>query len=197
MPVGDPATAHRLAWLATRGPGHLAYYRFWREGGRLRKPAGVAGASVFSHVGETAPAEVGVKHDAVNVRDPAAAVRHLLEDARGVPADGSGLVQREREPVDRRHPSEVRVLGSLIEKEMTTPDYYPLSLNALTNACNQTSNRDPVVHWEAQEVETTLLALKAKGLRFIGAGVCQLKGFAEPVCAWAVAGAAGDVEIEL
>ena len=38
---------------------------------------------------------------------------------------------------------EVRVLGSLIEKETTTPDYYPLSLNALTNACNQTSNRDP------------------------------------------------------
>ena len=40
---------------------------------------------------------------------------------------------------------EVRVLGSLMEKDMTTPDYYPLTLNALTNACNQSSNRDPVM----------------------------------------------------
>jgi uncharacterized protein YceH (UPF0502 family) len=39
-------------------------------------------------------------------------------------------------------PIEARVLGSLIEKEITTPEYYPLSLNALTNACNQKSNRD-------------------------------------------------------
>jgi uncharacterized protein YceH (UPF0502 family) len=43
---------------------------------------------------------------------------------------------------------EVRVLGCLIEKEMTTPEYYPLSLNALTNACNQKSNRDPVMALE-------------------------------------------------
>jgi len=40
---------------------------------------------------------------------------------------------------------EVRVLGSLIEKDLTTPEYYPLSLNALVNACNQKSSRDPVV----------------------------------------------------
>ena len=40
---------------------------------------------------------------------------------------------------------EVRVLGSLIEKDITTPDYYPLSLNALVNACNQKNNRDPVM----------------------------------------------------
>ncbi|MBI3774724.1 MAG: DUF480 domain-containing protein, partial [Gammaproteobacteria bacterium] len=40
---------------------------------------------------------------------------------------------------------EARVLGCLIEKEMSTPDYYPLSLNALTNACNQKSNRNPVM----------------------------------------------------
>ena len=45
-------------------------------------------------------------------------------------------------------PTEVRILGSLIEKESTTPDNYPLSLNALTNACNQTSNRDPVMELE-------------------------------------------------
>jgi uncharacterized protein YceH (UPF0502 family) len=41
---------------------------------------------------------------------------------------------------------EARVLGSLIEKEITTPDYYPLSLNALVNACNQKSNRDPMLN---------------------------------------------------
>src|SRR5271166_5909209 len=41
--------------------------------------------------------------------------------------------------------TEVRVLGSLIEKDITTPEYYPLSLNALVNACNQKSNRDPVM----------------------------------------------------
>ena len=48
---------------------------------------------------------------------------------------------------------EIRVLGSLIEKEKTTPEYYPLSLNALTNACNQKSNRDPVVSYD----ETTVI----------------------------------------
>ena len=41
--------------------------------------------------------------------------------------------------------TEVRVLGSLIEKDITTPEYYPLSLNALVNACNQKTNRDPVM----------------------------------------------------
>ena len=56
------------------------------------------------------------------------------------------------------------MLGALFEKELTTPDAYPLTLNALTTACNQTSNRDPVVHYEPREVETILLALKGKGM---------------------------------
>jgi len=60
--------------------------------------------------------------------------------------------------------AEVRVLGSLLEKEITTPDYYPLSLNALVNACNQKSNRDPVVSYDEDIVETALEALRAKGL---------------------------------
>ena len=47
---------------------------------------------------------------------------------------------------------EVRVLGALIEKEITTPDYYPLSLNALTNACDQKSNRHPVMALDEQTV---------------------------------------------
>jgi uncharacterized protein YceH (UPF0502 family) len=60
--------------------------------------------------------------------------------------------------------AEARVLGSLIEKQLTTPDVYPLTLKALTSACNQTSNRDPVMTLTADEVETTVLVLKTKGL---------------------------------
>jgi uncharacterized protein YceH (UPF0502 family) len=51
-----------------------------------------------------------------------------------------------------------------MEKAMATPDYYPLSLNALTNACNQTSNRDPVVSWDEQTVEDAVAVLEAKDL---------------------------------
>jgi uncharacterized protein len=58
----------------------------------------------------------------------------------------------------------VRVLGSLIEKEITTPDYYPLSLNALVNACNQKSNRDPLMSLDEETVEQALRALNKKEL---------------------------------
>ena len=57
---------------------------------------------------------------------------------------------------------ELRVLGSLIEKELTTPEYYPLSLNALTNACNQKSNREPVLALEEAEVTRALDSLRFK-----------------------------------
>ncbi len=60
--------------------------------------------------------------------------------------------------------AEARVLGSLLEKEIATPDYYPLSLNALVNACNQKSNREPVVSYDEDTVETALEGLRAKGL---------------------------------
>lgn len=60
--------------------------------------------------------------------------------------------------------AEARVLGALIEKQLTTPDVYPLTLKALTAACNQTSNRDPVMAIEPLDVETTVLVLKTKGL---------------------------------
>jgi uncharacterized protein len=60
--------------------------------------------------------------------------------------------------------AEARVLGSLMEKEITTPEYYPLSLNALVNACNQKSNREPVVNYDDDTVETALESLRAKGL---------------------------------
>ncbi len=59
---------------------------------------------------------------------------------------------------------EVRVLGSLMEKEMATPEYYPLSLNALTNACNQKSNRDPVVSYDEITVVRAIDGLKEKQL---------------------------------
>ena len=62
------------------------------------------------------------------------------------------------------HPVEVRVLGALMEKEITTPEYYPLSLNALVNACNQKSNRDPVVQYDDETVEEGLAGLREKGL---------------------------------
>lgn len=60
--------------------------------------------------------------------------------------------------------TEVRVLGSLIEKAVTTPDYYPLSLNALTNACNQLTNRDPVMKLEEAEVSRAVDTLREKRL---------------------------------
>jgi uncharacterized protein len=60
--------------------------------------------------------------------------------------------------------TEARVLGALMEKQLTTPDAYPLTLNALTTACNQTSNRDPIVRYEPYQVETTVLVLKTRGL---------------------------------
>ena len=60
--------------------------------------------------------------------------------------------------------SEVRILACLIEKEMTTPEYYPLSLNSLTNACNQKSNRNPVVSYDETDVTRGLGSLQEKGL---------------------------------
>jgi hypothetical protein len=60
--------------------------------------------------------------------------------------------------------SQARVLGALVEKEITTPDNYPLSLNALVNACNQSSNREPVMHLDEEEVRLALRRLEDLGL---------------------------------
>jgi hypothetical protein len=66
---------------------------------------------------------------------------------------------------------ECRILGALIEKELTTPEYYPLTLNALTNACNQKSNRDPVMALEESDIIRGLDRLRSKGFaRLSGAG---------------------------
>src|SRR5690348_376488 len=61
-------------------------------------------------------------------------------------------------------PIEVRVIGCLIEKQITTPDQYPLSLNALVNACNQKSNRDPLMAAEEATIQGTLDQLVRKHL---------------------------------
>lgn len=68
------------------------------------------------------------------------------------------------DPLPVLSPAEVRVLGSLIEKQITTPDYYPLTLNALTNACNQLSNRDPVVAYDENTVLRAVDGLRDKRL---------------------------------
>ncbi|QEM69263.1 DUF480 domain-containing protein [Geobacter sp. FeAm09] len=64
---------------------------------------------------------------------------------------------------------EVRVLGCLIEKELTTPEYYPLTLNGLTNACNQKSNRDPIMALAEEDVVRALDGLRFKQLAVVAA----------------------------
>jgi uncharacterized protein len=59
---------------------------------------------------------------------------------------------------------DVRVLGSLIEKEITTPDHYPMSLNALVNACNQSSSREPVVSYDDETVKNAIDRLRRQSL---------------------------------
>jgi uncharacterized protein YceH (UPF0502 family) len=63
--------------------------------------------------------------------------------------------------------NEIRVLGSLIEKQITTPEYYPLTLNALTLACNQKNNRNPVTSLTDVEVEQALDSLREKNLAYV------------------------------
>lgn len=74
------------------------------------------------------------------------------------------ITNQSREESATLSPLEARVLGCLIEKEFTTPDVYPLSLNALVNACNQKSNRDPMMEVSAREVEAATDLLRQKQL---------------------------------
>src|SRR3954454_15502273 len=67
-------------------------------------------------------------------------------------------------------PVEARVLGCLIEKQRTTPDQYPLSLNALRNACNQTTNRDPVVSYDEEMLRNALQKLYRRGYSRLASG---------------------------
>jgi uncharacterized protein len=76
---------------------------------------------------------------------------------------------------------EVRVLGALIEKEATTPEYYPLSLNALVNACNQKSNRDPVVEYDDETVLGALDRLREKKLALVISGSGRVVKYAQRI----------------
>jgi uncharacterized protein len=67
-------------------------------------------------------------------------------------------------------PVEARVLGSLVEKEITTPEYYPLSLNALANACNQKNNREPVTSLDEDQIRQALHGLEDDGLAGVARG---------------------------
>lgn len=70
----------------------------------------------------------------------------------------------ETRPIILLNPEEQRVLGALLEKSRTTPDYYPMTINSLTAACNQKTSRNPVVNYDEETVTLTLNALKIKGL---------------------------------
>jgi uncharacterized protein YceH (UPF0502 family) len=74
-------------------------------------------------------------------------------------------------------PVEVRVLASLVEKQLTTPEYYPLTLNALTAACNQKSNRDPVMSLGETEIQTAIDSLRDQSLVYLyyGTGTRTVK----------------------
>jgi len=72
--------------------------------------------------------------------------------------------------MDPLNPVEARILGSLIEKDITTPDYYPLTLNALVNACNQSSNREPVMSLGEIAVTQGLNSLRERKLAFMFQG---------------------------
>ena len=73
-------------------------------------------------------------------------------------------------------PRERRVLGVLVEKAKTTPEYYPLSVAAIVTGCNQKSNRDPVTNYDQDDVEETLHSLRKKGAAVL------IEGAAEDAC---------------
>jgi uncharacterized protein YceH (UPF0502 family) len=63
--------------------------------------------------------------------------------------------------------TEARIVGALVEKQLTTPEYYPLTLNALVNACNQKSNREPVVSYDERTVTDTLERLRDRNIVYV------------------------------
>lgn len=81
------------------------------------------------------------------------------------------------------NPSEVRVLGVLIEKRMTTPDAYPLTLNSLVTACNQSSNRHPIVAYDQFVVNDALINTRNQGLStLVSRSGARAHKFAEKLC---------------
>ena len=76
-------------------------------------------------------------------------------------------------------PVELRVLGTLIEKESTTPEYYPMTLNSLVAACNQKSNRWPVTDYTEGDVQSALESLRARGFSAVITGGSRVAKFAQ------------------
>lgn len=72
--------------------------------------------------------------------------------------------------MDTLNEYEVRVIGALVEKKITTPEYYPLTLNSIINACNQKSSRDPVVSYDEGIVQRALQSLREKKLAYVFSG---------------------------
>ena len=99
-----------------------------------------------------------VETEAMEQADP------LAEESAPVAAAVSDLPQPPAGLPYRLNAAQARVLGALVEKEATTPDYYPLSLNALMNACNQRSNREPVMDLDEEEVRLALRILEDRKL---------------------------------
>jgi len=69
--------------------------------------------------------------------------------------------------IETLNETEARIVGSLVEKQLTTPEYYPLTLNALVNACNQKSNREPVVAYDEKTVTATLERLRDRNIVYV------------------------------
>jgi uncharacterized protein len=88
---------------------------------------------------------------------------NLMSDAAPLEDSQPNENSQAEQPV-RLTAAEARVLGALVEKEVTTPDYYPLSLNALGNACNQRSNREPVMTLDEDDLRQALHGLERKQL---------------------------------
>ncbi len=85
-------------------------------------------------------------------------------------------------------PSEIRVLGCLMEKQRTTPDVYPLSLNSLRLACNQSTNRDPVVQYDEEVLRDALHRLQRRGYTRLASGAGARRSTAtcwRKRCRWA------------
>lgn len=81
-------------------------------------------------------------------------------------------------------PEEIRTIGVLIEKKFTTPDYYPMTINSITNACNQKSSRNPVVQYDETLIERTIGELREKGfVTRITGGDHRVPKYAESFCA--------------
>jgi uncharacterized protein YceH (UPF0502 family) len=98
-----------------------------------------------------------------------------FKSGKGTAADSGTVI----EVNDVLSPVEIRVLGTLIEKESTTPEYYPLTLNSLVAACNQKTNRWPVTDYTEGDVQSALETLRVRGFSAVITGGSRVAKFAQ------------------